>query len=181
MAQKATIYKANVNVADMDREVYLDQSLTIAQHPSETLQRMMLRVVAWAMNANEQLTFTKGLCDEDEPDLWQVNYSEEIELWVDLGLPDEKRIKKASVRAKQAIIYAYGANAAKMWWKQQQSVARKYKNLTVYFIDDESMAVLANAVTRTMNLQFTIQGGEIWINTDVEAITLKFETWQAID
>jgi uncharacterized protein YaeQ len=181
MAQKATIYKANVNVADMDREVYLDQSLTIAQHPSETLQRMMLRVIAWAVNADEQLTFTKGLCDEDEPDLWQVNYSEEIELWVDLGLPDEKRIKKASVRAQQAIIYAYGENAAKSWWKQQQPVARKYKNLRVYFIDDETMTALANAATRTMNLQFTIQGGEIWINTDVDTIALKFETWQAED
>lgn len=181
MAQKATIYKANINVADMDREVYLDQSLTIAQHPSETLQRMMLRVVAWAVNANERLTFTKGLCDEDEPDLWQVNYSEEIELWIDLGMPDAKRIKKASVRAKQAIIYTYGDNAAKIWWKQQQSVARKYKNLAVYFIDDDSMAALANAATRTMNLQFTIQGGEIWLNTDAETIELKLVAWQAVD
>lgn len=180
MAQKATIYKANVNVADMDREVYIDQSLTIAQHPSETLQRMMLRVVAWAVNANEQLSFTKGLCDEDEPDLWQVNYSEEIELWIDLGLPDEKRIKKASVRAKQAIIYAYGENAAKAWWKQQESTVSKYKNLSVCFLDDQSMAALANAATRTMNLQFTIQGGEIWLNTDRETITLKFELWHSV-
>ncbi|NRA71192.1 MAG: YaeQ family protein [Gammaproteobacteria bacterium] len=178
MALKATIFKATVNVADMDREVYIDQSLTIAQHPSETLQRMMLRIVAWAVNANEQLTFTKGLCDEDQPDLWQVNYSDIIELWVDLGTPDEKRIKKGSVRAQQSIIYTYGENAAKNWWKQQQSTARKYKNLSVFFLSDESMNALADAATRTMNLQFTIQGGEIWLNTDNETIELKFEVWQ---
>jgi len=181
MAQKATIYKASVNVADMDREVYLDQSLTIALHPSETLQRMMLRVVAWAVNANERLTFTKGLCDEDEPDLWQVNYSDEIELWVDLGTPDEKRIKKASVRGKQAVIYTYGENSAKNWWKQQKSTAAKYKNLSVYFLSDESMTALANAAERTMNLQFTIQGGEIWLNTEQETIALTFQAWQSQD
>ena len=85
MAQKATIFKAEVNLANMDKDIYLDQNLTVAQHPSETLQRMMLRIVAWALNANERLIFSKGLSDEDEPDLWQKNYSDEIELWIDLG------------------------------------------------------------------------------------------------
>ncbi|NRA84971.1 MAG: YaeQ family protein [Gammaproteobacteria bacterium] len=181
MATKATIFKANINVADMDREVYLDKNLTVAQHPSETVQRMMLRIVAWALNANDQLGFTKGLSDEDQPDLWQVSYSDEIELWVDLGTPDEKRIKKGSVRGKKSVIYTYGENSARNWWKQQQSNARKFKNLEVYFIDDQSMTALADAATRTMNLQFTIQGGEVWLNTDNETIELNIEAWQTQD
>lgn len=178
MAQKATIYKADVNVANMDSDLYLDQSLTIAQHPSETLQRMMLRIVAWAMHANEQLTFTKGLCDEDEPELWQVNYSDEIEVWIDLGLPDEKRLKKASVRAQQAILFAYGENAASQWWTQQKSTAQKYNNLSIYRVSDETMAALADLVTRTMQLQFSISDGQVWLSCGEQSLLLDIETWQ---
>jgi len=178
MALKATIYKADVNIANMDLGIYLDQSLTIAQHPSETLQRMMLRVVAWAMYANERLTFTKGLCDEDEPDLWQKNYSDEIELWIDLGLPDEKRIKKASVRAQQAALFTYGENAAEQWWKQQRSTVGKFSNLAVYRFSDETMSALADLVTRTMQLQFSISDGEIWLSCGEQSILLEIEVLQ---
>ena len=85
------------------------------------------------------------------------------------------------MRGKQAVIYTYGENSAKNWWKQQKSTAAKYKNLSVYFLDDESMTALANAAERTMNLQFTIQGGEIWLNTEQETIALTFEAWQSQD
>lgn len=178
MAQKATIYKADINLANMDLGVYLDQSLTVAQHPSETLQRMMLRIVAWAMHANEQLNFTKGLCDEDEPELWQVNYSDEIELWIDLGLPDEKRLKKASVRAQQAVLFAYGENAAAQWWNQQKTVAQKFSNLTIYMVSDATMAALADLVTRTMQLQFSISDGEIWLSCGEQSLLLEVSTLQ---
>ncbi|MCG7496515.1 YaeQ family protein [Vibrio sp. Of7-15] len=178
MALKATIYKTSINIADMDREVYLDQNLTIAQHPSETLQRMMLRIMAWALNAHEQLTFTKGLCDEDEPELWIKNYSDEIELWVELGLPDEKRLKKSSIKGQKVALYTYNKNAAEVWWKQNASVAAQYKNLSVFFVDDESMAALANAASRTMKLQVTIQDGQIWLNTEAESLLVNVETWQ---
>jgi len=178
MAQKATIYKADVNLANMDLGVYLDQGLTVAQHPSETLQRMMLRIVAWAMHGNEQLSFTKGLSDEDEPDLWQVNYSDEIELWIDLGLPDEKRIKKGSVRAQQSVIFAYGENAAAQWWNQQKSTANKFNNLTVYLVNDETMTALADLVTRTMQLQFSISEGEIWLSCGEQSLLLGVTTLQ---
>ncbi len=178
MAQKATIYKADINLANMDLGVYLDQSLTIAQHPSETLQRMMLRIVAWAMHGNEQLNFTKGLCDEDEPELWQVNYSDEIELWIDLGLPDEKRLKKASVRAQHAVLFAYGENAAAQWWSQQQTTAQKYNNLTIYMVSDATMAALADLATRTMQLQFSISDGEIWLSCGEQSVLLEISTLQ---
>ncbi|WP_435276539.1 YaeQ family protein [Psychrobium sp. nBUS_13] len=178
MAQKATIFKAEVNLANMDQDIYLDQNLTIAQHPSETLQRMMLRIVAWALHANEQLTFTKGLCEEDEPELWQKNYSDEIELWIDLGTPDEKRIKKASVRGKQAVLFTYGQNVANAWWKQHESVARKYNNLTVNFVSDETMEQLAALAQRTMQLQFSISDGDVWLSSGEESIQLDISCWQ---
>ncbi|NRA62188.1 MAG: YaeQ family protein [Psychrobium sp.] len=178
MAQKATIFKADVNIANMDTDLYLDQSLTIAQHPSETVQRMMLRIVAWAMFANERLSFCKGISDEDEPDLWQKNYHDDIDLWIDLGLPDEKRLKKGCVRAKEAVLFTYGRNAANIWWKNQQSNARKYKNLTVYFVSDDTMEALSDLVTRTMHLQFSISDGEIWLSSQEQSILLEIEMWQ---
>ncbi|MGB0833736.1 MAG: YaeQ family protein [Psychrobium sp.] len=178
MAQKATIYKADVNLANMDQDIYLDQNLTIAQHPSETLQRMMLRIVAWALNANEQLTFTKGLCEEDEPELWQKNYSDEIELWIDLGTPDEKRLKKASVRSKQAILFTYSSNSANEWWKQHQNIARKYSNLAVYFVSDDTMGQLAAIAQRTMQLQFSISDGDVWLSCGDSSIQLDITCWQ---
>jgi uncharacterized protein YaeQ len=178
MAQKATIYKAEVNLANMDKDIYLDQNLTIAQHPSETLQRMMLRIVAWALHANERLTFTKGLSDEDEPELWQKSYSDEIEVWIDLGTPDEKRVKKGSVRAKQSVIFSYGNNSAKEWWKQQTTKASKFENLTVYFVSDDTMEALANLASRTMQLQFSISDGDIWLSCGEESIQLDIECWQ---
>jgi len=178
MAQKATIYKAEVNLANMDKDIYLDQNLTIAQHPSETLQRMMLRIVAWALYANEHLTFTKGLCDEDEPELWHKNYSDEIELWIDLGTPDEKRLKKASVRAKQAVLFSYGNNSAKEWWKQHAAKASKFENLTVNFISDDTMEALAGLASRTMQLQFSISDGDIWLSSGEQSIQLELECWQ---
>lgn len=94
MALKATIYKAAVNVADMDRNVFIDSQLTLARHPSETEERLMLRLLAWMVNAHERLTFTRGLSAEDEPEIWLMNDHNGIDIWVDLGLPDERRVKK---------------------------------------------------------------------------------------
>lgn len=181
MAQKATIYKAEVNLANMDEDIYLDQNLTIAQHPSETLQRMMLRIVAWALHANERLTFTKGLCDEDEPELWQKNYSDEIEVWIDLGTPDEKRLKKASVRSKNAVLFTYGSNSAKAWWKQHESIANKFNNLAVHFVSDDTMEALANLASRTMQLQFSISDGDVWLSAGEQSIQLDIECWKAVE
>lgn len=178
MAQKATIYKAEVNLANMDQDLYLDQNLTIAQHPSETLQRMMLRIVAWALNANERLIFSKGLSDEDEPDLWQKSYSDEIELWIDLGTPDEKRLKKGSVRAQKSVLFSYGNNSAKAWWKQHESIAKKFDNLSVYFVNDDMMEALAQMANRTMQLQFSISDGEIWLTSGDESMLLEMECWK---
>ncbi|MDO6706718.1 YaeQ family protein [Photobacterium sp. 1_MG-2023] len=178
MALKATIYKAQVNVADMDRDCYLDGSFTLACHPSETLQRLMLRVLAWGLNADPELTFTKGLCETDEPDLWKKNLNDEIEIWVELGLPDEKRIRKAAQKSAQVVIYAYGDHAAPVWWQAMKSKAAQYKNVTVVFIDDEVMDSMADMVERTMQLQLTIEGEHAWLSSASSNCTIVPQWWQ---
>lgn len=113
MALKATIYKATVNVADLDRNQFLDASLTLARHPSETQERMMLRLLAWLKYADERLQFTRGLCADDEPEAWLRNDHLGIDLWIELGLPDERRIKKACTQAAEVALFAYNSRARK--------------------------------------------------------------------
>ncbi|GAB7193879.1 hypothetical protein OS31_14700 [Dickeya oryzae] len=133
MALKATVYKASVNIADMDRAFFQDVSLTLAQHPSETDQRMMLRLLAWICHADEQLRFTKGLCADDEPEIWRHSDDGRVLLWVELGLPDEKRLKKACSLSPDVVLYAYGERAARVWWQNMADKARALTNLTVRF------------------------------------------------
>ncbi len=121
MALKATIYKATVNVADLDRNQFLDASLTLARHPSETQERMMLRLLAWLKYADERLQFTRGLCADDEPEAWLRNDHLGIDLWIELGLPDERRIKKACTQAAEVALFTYNSRAAQIWWQQNQS------------------------------------------------------------
>ncbi|EAS41476.1 hypothetical protein C9J48_26025 [Photobacterium profundum] len=177
MAQKATIYKAHINVADMDRHVYLDVPHTVACHPSETHRRLMLRLLAWALNADENLTFTKGMSSTDEPDLWTKSLSDEIELWIDLGLPDEKRIRKASNRAKKVIIFAYGNNAATAWWQQNKSKITQSDNISVIYIDDETLSQLESILARTMQIQLTIESEQAWLTSGDTSITITPEWW----
>lgn len=174
MAISATIYKAEINIADMDKHYYQRHEFTLAQHPSETALRMMIRLIAFTLNAHEQLTFTKGLSSDSEPDLWQKSLSDEIELWIDLGQPEEKRIRKACGRAKQVIIYTYNHRSAEPWWQQQAQQLARYKNLTIIHIDAENIESL---VQRTMHLQCNIQDTELYINDDNNAITVTQTPW----
>lgn len=115
MALKSTIYKASLQIADMDRNYYHDHMLTIAKHPSETDERMMLRILVFALNAHDDLVFTKGLSTDNEPDLWQKKLNGDIERWIDLGQPDEKRIRKACGLSNQVLIYCYSGSSADIW------------------------------------------------------------------
>lgn len=172
MALKATIYKAHINVADLNRHVYLDVGHTLAQHPSETEQRLMLRLLTWGLNASEDLVFTKGLSEVDEPELWHKNYSDEIEMWVDLGLPDEKRIRKACNKAKQVLIVAYGDNATAQWWQQHEQKLAPYANLQIVQIHDESLVEMEGLLERSMQLQLTIEGEQAWLSSDKGSCTI---------
>jgi len=177
MALKATIFKAEIQVSDMDRNYYQDHSLTIARHPSETDERMMVRLLAFALHANETLTFTKGLSTDDEPDLWQKSLSNEIELWIDLGQPDEKRIRKACGRARQVVIYCYDDRSAPVWWQQIRSNLERFSNLIVIKLPASISDSMASMATRNMQLQFTIQDGHIWMSDDTTSLEINPEIW----
>ena len=131
MAQKATIYKVELSVSDMDRHYYETHKLTVAKHPSETDQRLMVRLIAFALNAREQLEFSRGLSTDDEPDLWEKSLSGEIELWVTLGLPSEKIVRQSCGKAKEVIIYSYYDRTTEVWWDKIKNSTTRFENLKV--------------------------------------------------
>lgn len=162
MALTATIFKADLTISDMDRGYYATHALVLARHPSETDERMMARLLAFALNADEALEFGKGLSSEDEPALWRKDLTGIIELWIDVGLPDEKAIRKACGRAAQVRLYTYGRGAAK-WWQDNGTALARPDNLTVYDLPAAATQALALLAQRTMQLQCTIQDGTAWV------------------
>ena len=172
MAIKSVIYKATLQVADMDRHYYADHSLNIACHPSETLQRMMVRILVFALNAHEQLEFAKGISDSDEPDIWQKDLTDAIDKWIEAGQPDERRIMKACGRAGEVMVYAYGSSTD-VWWKQIASKLTRAKNLSVFKIEHETAEALERLCERTMQLQVTIQDGEVWMRSANDAVEAR--------
>jgi uncharacterized protein YaeQ len=177
MALKATIFKADIQVADMDRHYYGSHMLTIARHPSETDERMMVRVLAFALHAHEALAFGKGLSADDEPDLWQKDLTGAIDLWVDVGQPDERRILKACGRAARVVVYSYSGSSG-IWWDQMGSRLDRARNLSVMNIPSATSLALAQLAQRSMQLQCTIQDGQIWLTdgdqtVQVDLIPLK--------
>ena len=175
MALGATICKAELNVIDMDRHYYQQHSLTLAQHPSETDERLMVRLLVFALHASESLSFTKGLSTDEEPDLWQKSLSDDIELWVELGLPSEKRLKKASGRAQKVIVYTYGSGSATQWWKQMQAPLARFENISVYHFDTSVTEALAKQVKRMVDVQVSLQDGEITWHADEQTISFSPE------
>jgi len=178
MALKATICKAEIQITDMDRGYYQAHALTIAQHPSETAERMLLRILAFALNASETLSFTRGISTDDEPDIWQKNLSDEIELWIDLGQPDDKRIRKACGRARQVIIYTYKERSANVWWTQAQNKLSRFNNLSVIHLNVTEAAELEKMSARNMQLQCTIQDGQIWLSDETQSVEINTRVWE---
>lgn len=176
MAIKGTIVKANLQISDLERAYYHDHSLTIAQHPSETDERMMVRLLAFAMHASEELKFTEGVsADEDEPDIWQKNLSGGIEIWIEVGLPDEKRIKKACNRAEMVYLYPYGGRTVQTWWQPIAEKLARHKNLKVINLPQAATRSLGELAQKTMTLQCTIQDGQIWIGDDTNNVLIEPE------
>ena len=177
VATKATIYKASLQIVDLDRDYYHEHSITLARHPSETDERMMVRLLAFVQHASEDLTFTRGLSTSDEPDLWQKDLTGAIELWIELGQPDEKRIRKACGRAQKVWIYSYSGRSAEIWWEQIGSALGKLKNLTVINIPPETTQSLAQLAQRNMQLQCTIQDGQTWITDNTSSVQVDITRW----
>jgi len=178
MALKATIFKVELQIADMDRNYYHTHALTIARHPSETDERMMVRIVAFSLHAHEALSFTRGLSSEDEPDLWQKSLNDEIETWIDLGQPDEKRIRKACGRARQVFIYTYQTRSATLWWSQMKDKLERFENLNIYSLDANQIQDLAKLAQRNMQLQCTIQDGTYWLTDGDQTTQVDLTTWK---
>ena len=175
MALKATIYKAELNIADMDRHYYADHALTIALHPSETDERMMARVLAFALYADQNPSFTKGLFDVDEPELWARDLTDAITLWIDLGQPDETRLKRACARAEKVVALCYGGGCER-WWAGVADKLARLSNLEVRQLSPASSQALAALAQRGMKLQCLIQDGEITVHGDAGEVRVELTT-----
>lgn len=163
MALKATVYKAELVISDLDRDYYGTHALTLVRHPSETEARLMLRVLAFTMHADEALEFGRGLSNDDEPDLWLLDASGSVELWIDLGLPDEKRLRRAAGRARRVVLMAYGERAFEVWWRKTKAACARLPALTIWTLTDAALTDLAALATRNMQLKITLQDGQIAI------------------
>jgi uncharacterized protein YaeQ len=160
VALKSTVVKAELQVSDMDRRYYGLHTLTVAQHPSETDERLMVRLLAFGLLADDEgsLAFGKGLSSDDEPDLWRKDLVGDIQLWVELGNPDEQRLRRASGRSRQVVVYSYGGRGAQVWYEKNAGALAKIKNLTVIDLDGGAEA-LAALYQKSMQLQLLIQDG----------------------
>lgn len=165
MAKNSTIYKADISISNMDTNYYNDHQLTLACHPSETTERMMMRILSFALNADEQLTPAGGMSEADEPDLWLKDLTGAIQLWIEVGQPDDRRILKACGRSGMVKIYTYGTKP-KLWLETVESKTAKAKNLSIFSVSAESSKALAELAERNMDLQVTIDHDEIWVRSD---------------
>jgi uncharacterized protein YaeQ len=180
MALGATIYKTELHVADTDRHYYGSHMLTIARHPSETSERMMARLIAFSIHAHENLAFTKGISDADEPDIWLKDLTGAIDLWIEVGQPTDTRILKACGRAKQVVVYCYNAHASKVWWDASGDKLKRTKNLKVVYLPLDAIRVLATQVQRNMVMHVNIQEQELFIPTAHGQVSLMPTVWRAI-
>lgn len=172
MSPKATVFKAELQVSDMDRHYYAQHDLVLAQHPSETELRLMARLIAYALFAHERLEFGRGLSNEDEPDLCLRDYTGDVELWIDLGQPDESRIRKACARARQVVVVNYSGNAAAIWWDKNANALGRLKNLTVVDFDPDSIEAAVTLLQRSMRLTAMIQDGELQLMSESATIAM---------
>jgi uncharacterized protein YaeQ len=178
MALKSTIFKANVNISDLDRHYYGEHTLTLARHPSETDERMMVRLLAFLLFAHERLEFGRGLSTEDEPALWQKDYAGDIERWIEVGLPDERILRKAAGRAAEVVLLVYGGRTAEIWWEKEGRALARLDNLRVLALDAEQSAALTTLVERSMQLQCTIQDGQVWLTDGPRTVALEPRIWR---
>jgi len=174
MALKASIYKVNIELANMDQHYYDSLQLTIARHPSETEQRLMVRIVSFILNAHPNLKFGKGISNEDEAAIWQINYSGEIELWIELGQIEEKRLKKACNKAKEVKLYCYGSST-EIWWSETKKVLNKFDSLTVEKFNQSTINSLIKLISKTMEFQCSIEDGQLWLTSGNETILIETE------
>ncbi len=186
MAIKSTIFKANLSVADIDHNYYADHALTLARHPSETDERMMMRLVALAFNAHQlqtlcngdgTLAFGAGLSDPDEPDVWLRDFTGECKLWMEVGQPEDKPLLKACNKADAVVLYTYGP-AAEVWWRGIEGKLIKAHKLSVWRIPSDTAQALAALAQRSMQLQATIQEGQLMLSDSARTVEVEPVRWK---
>jgi len=170
---KSTVVKAELQISDMDRHYYATHNLVLAQHPSETDERLMGRLLAFAIYADDRLEFGRGLSDEDEPALWKRDYTGDVELWIELGHPDESRIRKAAARARQVVVVNYGGRASDIWWEKNAATLSRLKNLTVLSLPADAPEQLAAIGERGMRLNVLVQDGELQLMGDLGSMAVR--------
>ena len=186
MAIKSTIFKANLQIADIDHGYYADHALTLARHPSETDERMMVRLAALALNAHQvqdlcggdgRIGFGAGLSSPDEPDVQLLDFTGRTRLWVEVGQPDDKPLAKACSKADAVIVYAYGP-AAEVWWRAIEGKLTRLDRLQVWRIAAADAQALAALAERSMQLQATVQEGQLTLSAAAGSVTLEPQRWQ---
>lgn len=179
MAQNATIYKVELSVSDMDRHYYETHKLTLAKHPSETDERLMVRIVAFALNAHENLEMTKGLSTDDEPDIWQKSLNGTLDVWVALGLPSEKVVRQSCGKAGQVIVYPYGGRTAEIWWDKIKKSTTRFENLQVINFSEKDTSELEKLLSRTMRLDINIQSGDVMVSVGDSIVYMTPLKWKS--
>jgi uncharacterized protein YaeQ len=186
LALKSTIFKANLSIADIDHAYYADHALTLARHPSETDERMMIRLAALALNAyriqsecngDASLSFGAGLSNPDDPDVWLRDFTGRTRLWIEVGQPEDKPLAKACGKADQVAVYCF-AHAAEVWWRGIETKLIRLHNLAVWRVPVAASQALAAMAERSMQLQATLQEGALMFSdgsrtVDVEPLRLK--------
>ncbi|NML25233.1 YaeQ family protein [Zoogloea dura] len=172
MALKSTIFRATLTVSDLDRGYFGEHILTLARHPSETDERMMVRVLAFALNADERLEFGRGISTDDEPALWRKDDTGRILQWIEVGLPDERLLRRAAGRADEVIVLAYGGRTVDLWWQKDVATLGKLSNLRVLTLPQDESRALAALASRNMSLTCTIQDGQIWFSAGETVLSL---------
>jgi uncharacterized protein YaeQ len=173
MAVKATIFKAELQVSDMDRNHYQAYSLTLAQHPSETEERLMIRLLAFALNADDGLAFGRGISTDDEPDLWLKDLTGQVDLWIEVGQPDEQRIRKACGRAGKVRVYNFSGRSAALWWEKNAQALERCRNLEVFDVPSDTSQAIAALCKRSMSLQCFVQDGEVQLMDDATTVNVN--------
>ena len=172
MALKPTIYKFSISLSDLDRGRYEDLNLTVAQHPSETVERMMVRVLAYCLNAEDGLEFTRGLSDNEEPDLWRRSLDSRILEWIEVGEPTASRIRKASRQAERVLVYSFNTKS-EIWWDQVRGDV-DLAAIEVFRISWEAMRTLADLIQRTMQMSVTVSGSSAFVATELGEVDVAW-------
>jgi uncharacterized protein YaeQ len=175
MALKATIFKAKISLSNLNIHFYDELTLTIARHPSENNLRMMSRILAYLLTAQEGPVFTKGISSDTEPDIWIVNHDGSVDHWIELGHLDERRIRQSSSKAKKVSIFSYQGNQSLSWFSSIENGLSRFNNLNIIHFSFPENQNIEDFAERGMNFSCNIEDDEMWLSTEQDRICVQFQ------